>query len=245
MTRVRADCIKGTDPSCRTAWKVGSWVTGTVASLFTMRSLSISFRPKQTISADLNRGAFALFLPTSVATDPTNLENVLPCCLPCGPSWKTCTWLYWLINLPCTHCPPLSTRPAQLSSGSSPFMKALGFSCIYLAFPTYFSQIFASNLSKKTNDRSDNRFDNRICRYQGVNSASPTVTLDCIFTGIFRTQQCLFQASSWPLPPLSTESVVRVQQSASFLMLVLCLVLAASVLTASFAVHLVRFENCY
>ena len=48
------------------------------------------------------------------------------------------------------------------------------------------------------------------------------------------------RVASWPLPPLLTEPVVRIQQTAASLMLVLCFTLAASVLTASFAVQLVR-----
>ncbi|GAX84392.1 hypothetical protein CEUSTIGMA_g11814.t1 [Chlamydomonas eustigma] len=48
------------------------------------------------------------------------------------------------------------------------------------------------------------------------------------------------KVTSWPLPPLVTEPIVRVQQSAAALMLALCMTLASSVLTASFSVQLVR-----
>ncbi|GLC42811.1 hypothetical protein PLESTM_001382200 [Pleodorina starrii] len=53
----------------------------------------------------------------------------------------------------------------------------------------------------------------------------------------------VFSAASWPLPTLATEPVARIQRDASSLMLVLCLVLASSVLSASFVVFIVREQD--
>ncbi|KXZ53111.1 hypothetical protein GPECTOR_7g1001 [Gonium pectorale] len=52
-----------------------------------------------------------------------------------------------------------------------------------------------------------------------------------------------FSFASWPLPTLVSEPVVRVQRDAAGLMLVLCLVLASSVLSASYVVFLVREQD--
>jgi len=49
------------------------------------------------------------------------------------------------------------------------------------------------------------------------------------------------QATNHPLPVLPTEASARVRQDASALLLVVCLTLAASVLSASFCVFLVRW----
>ena len=48
------------------------------------------------------------------------------------------------------------------------------------------------------------------------------------------------QVSNQPLPTLPIEPVVRVRQDAAGLMLVLCLAMATSVLSASFCIFLVR-----
>jgi hypothetical protein len=58
-----------------------------------------------------------------------------------------------------------------------------------------------------------------------------------------RLPACLpsLTVTSSPLPVLPSESLARVRQDAASLMLVLCLTMAASVLTASFAVYLVRW----
>ncbi|KAG2483446.1 hypothetical protein HYH03_017700 [Edaphochlamys debaryana] len=52
-----------------------------------------------------------------------------------------------------------------------------------------------------------------------------------------------FSSVSWPLPTLPTEPVVRVQRDAASLMLVLCMVLASAVLSASFVVFVVREQD--
>jgi hypothetical protein len=49
--------------------------------------------------------------------------------------------------------------------------------------------------------------------------------------------------SSAPLPLLSGEAAERVRQDAGALMLVLCMTMAASVLSASFVVFLVRCDR--
>jgi hypothetical protein len=50
----------------------------------------------------------------------------------------------------------------------------------------------------------------------------------------------VISASSSPLPLMDGEKAQRVRQDAGALMLVLCMTLAASVLSASFVVFLVR-----
>ncbi|GFR40553.1 hypothetical protein Agub_g1128 [Astrephomene gubernaculifera] len=52
-----------------------------------------------------------------------------------------------------------------------------------------------------------------------------------------------FSTVSWPMPTLPFEPVARIQRDAASLMLVLCLVLASSVLSASFVVFLVREQD--
>ncbi|GIL83990.1 hypothetical protein Vretifemale_12715 [Volvox reticuliferus] len=52
-----------------------------------------------------------------------------------------------------------------------------------------------------------------------------------------------FSVVSWPLPLLATELVAQIEHNAASLMLVLCLVLASSVLSASFVIFVVREQE--
>lgn len=54
---------------------------------------------------------------------------------------------------------------------------------------------------------------------------------------------CYPQVINHPLPIIPTEAAARVRQDASALLLVVCLTLAASVLSASFCVFLVRYDE--